>query len=496
MSESIVTNKSYGYNSAKIWQIALFALNNTATNLYLFTLTFVSYYATGVAGLTVVVISTILTFMRVFDGITDPIIGFIIDKTESKFGKFRPIMIIGNIIIAGSILTMYNVTHQLPEEFQMIFFIAAYAVYIIGYTMQTAVTKAGQTVLTNHPKQRPLFSIFDSVYNIGVFTGGQIFVASYLIAKHGDFNMALFTELNTIVMIAAGVFTVLATIAIWNKDRKEYFGLADLTVNTRFRDYLPIFKANRPLQMLVIAASTDKVASLVMRQAPVMVMFFGIMLGDYALSGTISLITIVPGLIITFLGVMYARKSGMKNTLVKASWLGVISFGILIPFFLIIDPSIISLESMGGITIVFLILFSIGTGIGTLTPSIVIPMIADVSDYETFKTGRYVPGMIGTIFSFIDKMVSSLAPALVGFLVAIIGYKNEFPQLGETLTTPLLIMTLIIAFGIPILGWLISIIAMKFYILDKKKMNEIQSAIADEKQKSEEEEDEDEAMVW
>ncbi|MFC3039352.1 MFS transporter [Virgibacillus xinjiangensis] len=483
---SIETNN---YHSAKLWQIGLFALNNTATNLYMFALMFVSYYATGVAGLTVVIVSTILTFMRVFDGITDPIIGFIIDKTESKFGKFRPIMIIGNIILAGSILIMYNVTHQLPASFQMIFFIGIYAIYIVGYTLQTAVTKAAQTVLTNNPKQRPLFSIFDSVYNIVIFTGGQIYVASYLVGKHGDFNMGLFTELNTIVMIAAGVFTGLAVIALWQKDRKEFFGLADLTVNTRFRDYWPILKGNRPLQMLVISASTDKLASSVMRQAPVTVMFFGIMLGDYALSGTISMITIIPGVLITFIGVNYARKRGMKSTLVKASWLGVISFSILIGFFLVIDPSTVSLSNLGATTLLFLLLYSIGMGIATLTPSIVIPMIADVSDYETYKTGRYVPGMMGTIFSFIDKMVSSLAPALVGFLVAFIGYQNEFPQLGEALTTPLLVMTLIITFGIPIAGWLISIVAMNFYHLDGKKMEEVQSAIAKKKQDSEIEKD-------
>ncbi len=121
------------YNSAKLWQIGLFTLNNTATNLYMFALTFVSYYATGVAGLSVVVISTILTFMRIFDGITDPIIGFIIDKLESKFGKFRPMMFIGNIIMAASIITMYAVTHQLPQSAQFLFFIIIYAISLASH---------------------------------------------------------------------------------------------------------------------------------------------------------------------------------------------------------------------------------------------------------------------------------------------------------------------------------------------------------------------------
>lgn len=73
----------------------------------------------------------------------------------------------------------------------------------------------------------------------------------------------------------------------------------------------------------------------------------------------------------------------------------------------------------------------------------------------------------------------------VGFFVAIIGYQNEFPQIGDSLTIPLLAMTIIAAFGIPVLCWLISIIAMKFYKLDAAKMEEIQESIAQTKKEAE-----------
>ncbi|MGJ9460354.1 MFS transporter [Oceanobacillus sp. CF4.6] len=483
-SKTIESNQQY--NTAKLWQIGFFALNNTATNLYMFALAFVSYYATGIAGLTVVIVSTILTAMRVFDGFTDPIIGFIIDKTESKFGKFRPLMILGNVILAGSILLMYNVTHLLPESLQIFFFIAIYAVYIIGYTFQTACTKAAQTVLTNSPKQRPLFAIFDGVYNTVLFAGGQIFVASYLVAKHGGFTMSLFTELNTYAIILSGIFTVLAVTGIGSKDRKEYFGLADSNVKTRFRDYWPILKGNRPMQMLVIAAASDKLTLSVLRHAVVVVMLFGILIGDYELSGTVSLVTMVPTVLIVFVGVWYARKTGLKKSLVLSTWIGLIAFSILAAFLFMIDPTTISLENIGFATIVFLVLYTLGMGFGGLPSALVIPMIADISDYETYKSGRYVPGMMGTIFSFVDKLISSLAPAVVGFAVALIGYRSEFPQIEDTLTTSLYGMTIFLAFGVPIIGWIISLIAMKFYNLDYKKMEEIQEAIAEIKEKSEE----------
>ena len=120
------------YNRAKTWQIAGFALNNTATNLFYFIMAYVSYYATGVAGLSVVLISSLLTSMRMFDAITDPIIGFVIDKTNSKFGKFRPSIFIGYVIMAISVFLLFNFTHTVPQNMRLIFFIGMYGMYVIG----------------------------------------------------------------------------------------------------------------------------------------------------------------------------------------------------------------------------------------------------------------------------------------------------------------------------------------------------------------------------
>ncbi|RDW21896.1 glucuronide permease [Oceanobacillus arenosus] len=473
------------YNRAKMWQIGLFALNNTATNLYAFILAFVAYYATGIAGLAVVVVSTIITASRIFDGITDPIVGFIVDKLETRFGKFRPLMIIGNVILATSVLIIYNVTHLLPESMQLIFFVLIYAIYIIGYTFQTTITKAAQTVLTNDPKQRPLYAVFDGVYNTLLFTGGQIFVASYLMVKYGGFTMGLFTELNTIAIIASAVFTILAAIAISQKDRKEFYGLAEDTTNTRFRDYWTILKGNRPLQLLSIATTMDKLGFSLLRYSVVMVMLFGILLGDYGLSGTISAITVIPILLITFVAVAISRKSGMRKAYIISTWIAFLSLvGLVALFLLVNDPTSMSLSNIGISMILFIILYTLALGFGGVPSTLVNPMIADVSDYETSKSGRYIPGMLGTLFSFIDKLVTSLAPAIVGIAVAMIGFSNEFPTVDDALTTPLFAMTIILAFGIPAILLVVSLTMMKFYKLDDKKMEEIQATIAEMKEKS------------
>lgn len=96
------TSKYYGENGihrVPLWRIGGFALNNSATNLYLFFMGYVAYYLTGFVGIAVVAASSFSMIMRLWDGVTDPFIGFVVDKTNGKFGKNRPFMVIGQAIL-------------------------------------------------------------------------------------------------------------------------------------------------------------------------------------------------------------------------------------------------------------------------------------------------------------------------------------------------------------------------------------------------------------
>ena len=132
------------YNRAKIWQIALFAFNMMSTNMYLFLMSYVSYYATGLLGMATVFVSTLATAMRIFDGITDPIIGWMMDHVKGRFGKFRPFLVIGNAVLILSMILMYKTTHLVPEVIRIPYFVLIYALYILGYTIQGTVTTAAR----------------------------------------------------------------------------------------------------------------------------------------------------------------------------------------------------------------------------------------------------------------------------------------------------------------------------------------------------------------
>lgn len=208
------------YNRAKVWQLVLFALNNTSTNIYLFAFMFITYFSTGVLGLAAIFVSQIMGYIRIFDGFIDPAIGIMIDKTDTKFGKYRPILIAGNIITALSLILLLAL-NNVSEGMRFPLFILVLIVHKIGYSMQQTITKAGQTALTNDPKQRPIFNIVDAVMLTTLMTGGQFVVSGFLVPKFGNFTLEFFNVLIYGTIVISAILGLLAVIGIWSKDNKR-----------------------------------------------------------------------------------------------------------------------------------------------------------------------------------------------------------------------------------------------------------------------------------
>ena len=183
------------YNNARYWQIGLFSLNNASTNLYLALMGYISYYANSIAGFGVMLISSLLTGLSIFDAVTDPVVGFLLDRTKGRFGKFRPFMMLGNLTMAVSSILLYYTTHKVDSCVRIIYFVAVYGLFVLGFTFQTVVAKSGQTILTDNPKQRPLSTYFDSLFIMAAYGGTALFVGNYLVPKYGGFtNEGLFLE--------------------------------------------------------------------------------------------------------------------------------------------------------------------------------------------------------------------------------------------------------------------------------------------------------------
>ena len=262
-----------GVHRAKLWEIGFYALNNTSTNTYMMLVSSISYFLIGIVGVGVVLAGSIVTIMRVWDGVTDPFVGYIVDKTNGKFGKNRPFIVAGQVIMFLSTLVMFRLIPLIPSAARFGVFIVIYAVYIVGYTCQCVVTKSAQSCLTNDPKQRPVFSMFDSVYNIAlmslffpVYLSGTLVPKftittaeagekiAALVAKNPNLANVLTTGENGVQtlsafynpemwqymqLVFAGISVVFACFAIaglWRKDRLKYFGTGKV-VKVGLKDY-------------------------------------------------------------------------------------------------------------------------------------------------------------------------------------------------------------------------------------------------------------------
>lgn len=477
-----------GIHRVPLWRIGGFALNNTATNLYLFLMGYVSFYLMGFVGLGMVVASSFSMMMRLWDGVTDPFVGFMVDKTNGKFGKNRPFMVIGNAILCVTSFVLFHVTHLLPQNtaLRFAFFIIVSAIYYIGYTCQCVVTKSAQSALTNDPKQRPLFASFDGVYNTILFAGIAV-VAANCADKFKDVggyaSTQFFHSMWVFVAITSAIFTTIAVISIAPKDRVEFFGTGK-PVKVTLKDYWETLKGNRAIQMLVISASTDKLGASAKTSA-VGVAMFACIAGSIKLQGSVTALTTVPSCIATFLFISFvATRFGQKKAMVIGSVGALIVNALLSCLWLFGDPTTMTTNPEAGtphwgyFLILYVVLTVLQAGLQQGAGNIVIPMTADCADYEVYRTGKYVPGLMGTLFSFVDKIISSFAPMIAGLVFASVGFTDHNPTLGDPVTRELVFAVVFLSYGVISLGLIANLIAMRFYPLTKEKMEEIQAEVA------------------
>ena len=479
-------------NRAKLYQLVLFPLNNGATNVYfVLILSYIASFGSNVLGLVAVFASFMVTGMRVFDAITDPIIGALMDKTNGRFGKFRPFMVIGNVIMAASVILLYMVTPMIPASMmwaRYTAYVALYAVWVIGYTFQTSVTRAAQPVLTSDPQQRPLFTIFNTVGSLagmGVMQAIGPIIAGDGLA--GDYNAQWYAIMTPIGIAVSVVLTILAVIGIWEKDNEKYFGIGGKQETVKVSEYIQIVKANKPLQRLMVAGGGCKLALSVATNMTVLIMLYSCMMGNY---DNLYLPMMILGYVFAvpffLLTVKTSQKHGQKKSLVTYVRVALLCYVGVLALLMLWRPgnpaTQLTIFNSQGIninlyTIAFILCFGIGYGAYYATADMPIPMVADCADYETYRSGKFIPGIMGTLFSLVDKLVSSLSATVVSIALLFIGI--DFLPLKETPYAEGMNWVVIVLFCIvPMCAWAATLWAMKGYELDGQRVKTIQAVNA------------------
>ena len=128
-------------------------------------------------------------------------------------------------------------------------------------------------------------------------------------------------------------------------------------------------------------------------------------------------------------------------------------------------------------TILFILFFGIGYGAYYSTADMPIPMVADCADYETYRSGKFIPGIMGTLFSLVDKLVSSLAATVVSLALLCIGI-HDLPTKETAYVSGMNWVVIALFCLIPMAAWALTLWAMKDYELDGQRIQTIQAVNA------------------
>ena len=368
-------------NRAKPYQLMLFPLNNGATNVYfVLILSYVAQFGSSILKLGMFA-SIMVTVMRVADAVTDPIIGAMMDRTSTKIGKFRPFMILGSAVMAVSVVCLYILTPLIPETVmwaRYAAFVVVYFVWVIGYT------RAGQTVLTNDPNQRPMFTIFNTVGSLlgmGVMQFMIPLVKGMYDVKDAAGNVItsgyadpMVYRIITPIGIAISVFlTILAIIGIAEKDNPKYYGIGgEKQEKVKLSEYVEIIKNNKPMQRLMVAGAGCKLALAIATNTTVLLALYGILMGNYnSLYLPMMVLGYVCAVPFFLLSMRTSQKLGQRASLVRYVSVALVCYVGVLALMLFSDngtPALmLSFPFNGGgainlYTILFIAFFGIGYG--------------------------------------------------------------------------------------------------------------------------------------
>ena len=483
------------YNRAKGWHIAFSTMTGAGQMVFYILMSSATYIGNANFGILVAVTGLIITASRLFDGVTDPIIAYFLERFNSKFGKVRFSILTGWFCMALATTLMCNIGPKigLGPKVGVMYFCLCYVIYIIGYTFVSIAGAINANILTNDPKQRPTISVWNTAYSYLTPMIISVVASAVILPKYGNIQgTAYFAEYNIVVCLVSLFFYILACIGIAPYDIPEnYEGIKkkeEKEEKPSFKDMVALVKENKELQRFIMAATSDKLAQTIGSAAVVTTMLYGIMLGSMGMATIISAVGMLPSIIFAIIGAKIAGKKGSRSVMVTWTWACII-FNVLYAVYLLFTPTYLVGDIMNGKMSTGALLMALTFGIFVFGNSAVKMVVSvatnhfrmDVVDFEMNRTGKYLPATVSATYSFIDKIVSSFGATIASLFVGIIGYTTIAPQQGDPLTWGVKLVTVGLLIGFPILGWICTLLAMKNSEITYERMEQVQKNISDKK---------------
>ena len=411
---------------------------------------FFMIYYTNVVGLEPAALATLFLISKVVDGISDPIMGYFLDKFPvTKMGKFRPMIILGTIICVINYILLWFGAVWIPAGKYVI----VYVTYLLlGWTFDIMDISKNSLlpVMSADDRERNSLSIFNA---LGTTIGGAVLaVAAPILVAEGtlqNYYVLIFGSMAMVLVLSiAGALCVKERVAFEGKKEESY----------TFRELLQ-FLRYKPVWALFLVALVVGVGSNIAGGAGAY--FYTYILGDMTLMSGVSLVSMITALVGIFLGPILANRFGKKQIFVMA-----IVVSILFSALRLID-----VRSM--------LLIYISTVAGGVAGGCIAPLStgiqADNTTYVQYKTGKRAEAAIASLTSFITKVAQGLGGAIPGYVLAATGFVTGSVAQPESINTGIILCVLILPIILNSAG---AILFGTQYTLDKKAVEEMNTAIA------------------
>ncbi|WP_296636671.1 MFS transporter [Polaribacter sp.] len=416
--------------------------------------------------------SLIYFFPRIFDSITDPIMGFISDNTKSKWGRRRQYVLIGGVLMGVSYIFMWQLFKENSLEFNFWYFFIWSLIFYLGLTLFSVPYVAMGYEMSNDFHERT------NIMAIAQWIGQWAWVIApwfWVIMYDPDWfpsaEIAV-RELAIWVAIPCAICAIVPAVFIKSESTldKEYEPLNFSNVGNSlvkiYESFLEAFKikAFRKLcaATFLIYNAFNTVAALTF-----FVIVFGLFNGDAEASGIwVSLFGCLGALGTTFLVIPLITKMsktfGKKKAFLIAQGISIVGYVLLYFLFVPGKP---------WLYIIALPFFSFG--IGSLF-TIMMSMTADIIDIDELNSGLRREGIFGAIYWWMVKVGFAIAGALSGVIIAFVGFD---PDLVSTEQQPAVDGLHAFFCFFPVLGTIIAMFIMKDYNIDENKANSVRDEL-------------------
>ena len=412
------------YNKPTVKEKIAYALGDAAAGGITWKIMSIAFplFFTNVFGLTFADAAALMLIARLFDVVTDPIMGSLADRTQSKWGTYRPWLIFGAIPF-GLIFALLLYTPDLGPGGKRVY---AYVLYLLMMAVYTAVNVPYGSllgVMTDDDNEKNQFSSYRMV---GAYAMGFITLLSfpYLQKMIGGTDAHQYAVLGAVFGIIAAAMTLAC--GLMTKERLKPVRAEKYS----FRQFVDLFKNKPWIYLTLIGLCTNFFNGFRYAVAGYMISYC--LGGDVTIGSLIINYTVlmafgeVTCMIFGGISPKFAKWVGSKH--MAFVWAAVICVVFSVVFFFIpMNPRYIWLM------VAVVILTSVGVG---LYSPLLWSMYADVADFATEKFGTSSTGLIFSSGTMAQKLGGAISGSLIALLLGLAGARMIPDDFGNMSIDP------------------------------------------------------------